>query len=75
MKFPAKIRHLLRIALVLFALGAVAAIAGWIWAIAECCEGGANIGAGMVVLLGYALLGGGALWALFLVLVGIRSKR
>ena len=46
MKLTADTRHLLRSPLSLIALGGVTAAGGWIWNIAECCEGGANIGAG-----------------------------
>ena len=70
MKLAAEARHLLRFPLALISLVAVTAIVGWSWNIAECCEGGANIGAGMVVLLGYAVLGGGALWGLVTVIAG-----
>ena len=74
MKLTAAARHLLRIPLALIALGAVTAGGGWVWNIAECCEGGANIGAGMVWLLGLTLLASGALWGLVTVLATIRDR-
>ena len=74
MKLTADTRHLLRSPLSLSALGGVTAAGGWIWNIAECCEGGANIGAGMVWLLGLTLLASGALWGLVTVLATIRDR-
>lgn len=74
MKLTAAARHLLRIPLALIALGAVTAVGGWVWNIAECCEGGANIGAGMVWLLGLTLLASGALWGLITVLATMRDR-
>ena len=75
MKLTADTRHLLRSPLSLIALGGVTAAGGWIWNIAECCEGGANIGAGGLFAIGLAMLAGGFLWALLIVLVGLQRRK
>ncbi|MEX5235986.1 hypothetical protein [Kocuria arenosa] len=56
-------------------MGAVIAVGAWIWNVASCCEGGANIGAGMLWLLGLQVLIGGGVWALAIVLAGLSDRR
>ena len=75
MKLSADARRFMRIPLIMIALGAAIAAGAWIWNIASCCEGGANIGAGMLFLLGLAMLAGGLLSALLLVLVGLQRGK
>lgn len=75
MKLSADARRLMRIPLVVTALGAVTATGAWVWNVASCCAGGANIGAGMLWMLGLVLLIGGALWTLLLVLAGLRRGK
>jgi hypothetical protein len=74
MKLSTDARRFMRIPLIMIILGAVTAAGAWMWNIASCCEGGAHIGAGMLVLLGLAMLAGEAVWALLLVLGGLRRE-
>jgi hypothetical protein len=60
--------------LALIALSAVTSAVGWIRNSAECCEGGANIGAGMIWLLGPTSLASDALWGLVTVLATTRDE-
>ena len=75
MKPPAETRRLLRTPLIITVLGGVIAAGAWIWNRAECCEGGANIGAGMLWMLGLAVLIGGGVWTLAIVLAGLSNRR
>lgn len=74
MKLSADARKFLRLPLLVIALGALIGTSAWIWNVASCCEGGANIGAGMLFVIGLAMLAGGFLWALLIVLVGIKRN-
>lgn len=67
-------RRLMRLPLVLVAVGAAVMIGAVIWNRISCCEGGANIGAGMLGLLGLASLAGGCLWGI-VTLVAVRAGR
>ncbi|MUN63824.1 hypothetical protein GMA12_11855 [Kocuria sediminis] len=75
MKLSKDARRFLRLPLLVITLGAVIGAGAWIWNIASCCEGGANIGAGALFAIGLAMLAGGFLWALLIVLVGIQRKK
>lgn len=68
-------RRFLRLPLLVIALGAVIGAGAWVWNVASCCEGGANIGAGALFAIGLAMLAGGFLWALLIVLVGIQRRK
>lgn len=67
--------RLMRLPLAFVVVGAVTATGAWIWNVASCCEGGANIGAGMLWLLGLILLVGGVLWVLVTVLAARLGRR
>ena len=75
MKLSAQARRFLRLPLFVIALGAVIGAGAWIWNVASCCEGGANIGAGALFAIGLAILAGGFLWALLIVLVGLQRRK
>lgn len=75
MKLSADARRFLLVPLIVIILGAVMAAGGWIWSVASCCDVGANFAAGALWLLGLCMLVGGALWALLLVLVGLRRGK
>lgn len=75
MNLPKDARRFLRLPLLVITLGAVIGAAAWIWNIASCCEGGANIGAGALFAIGLAMLAGGFLWALLIVLVGLQRRK
>ena len=62
--------YLLRLPLILTLIGVVTTIGALTWNRLSCCEGGANIGAGMLWLLGLALLAGGGLWGIVTVVAG-----
>ena len=51
--------ELLRLPLILILIGVVTTISTVTWNRLSCCAGGASIGAGMLWLLGLALLAGG----------------
>lgn len=75
MKLSAQARRFLRLPLLVITLGAVIGAGAWIWNVASCCEGGANIGAGALFAIGLAMFVGGFLWALLIVLVGLQRRR
>ncbi|MFI7744724.1 hypothetical protein [Kocuria rhizosphaericola] len=75
MKLSAQARRFLRLPLLVITLGAVIGAGTWIWNVASCCEGGANIGAGALFAIGLAMLAGGFLGALLIVLVGLQRRK
>lgn len=75
MGLSAEARRFLRLPLLVIALGAVIGAGAWVWNVASCCEGGANIGAGGLFAIGLAMLAGGFLWALLIVLVGLQRRK
>ncbi|KUG62281.1 hypothetical protein AVL61_16185 [Kocuria rosea subsp. polaris] len=62
--------ELLRLPPILTLIGMVTTISAVTWNRLSCCAGGANIGAGMLGLLGLTLLAGGALWGILTVVAG-----
>lgn len=75
MKLTAQARRFLRLPLLVITVGAVIGAGAWIWSVASCCEGGANIGAGGLFAIGFAMFAGGFLWALLIVLVGLQRRK
>lgn len=75
MNLSAEARRFLRLPLLVISLGAVIGAGAWIWNVASCCEGGANIGAGGLFAIGLAMFVGGILWGLLIVLVGLRRRK
>ena len=67
--------RLLRLPLDLVVVGAVTVAGAQIWNMLSCCEGGANIGAGMLWLVGLVLLVGGGLWGVVTVIAGRIDRR
>lgn len=66
--------ELLRLPLILTLIGMVTTISAVTWNRLSCCAGGANIGAGMLGLLGLTLLAGGALWGILTVVAGYLNR-
>ena len=56
--------------MILTLIGMMTTVSALTWNRLSCCEGGANIGAGMLELLGLALLAGGGLWCIVTVVAG-----
>lgn len=75
MKLSEQARRFIRLPLLVITLGAVTGAGAWIWNVASCCEGGANIGAGALFVIGLAMFAGGLLWALLIVLVGLQRRK